>query len=515
MPDRRIALVALILTVGSIALLWLTQVPLGVPGEWEWRRIGAEGAQLREGVVGAVTAAIGASLYLAVVWLGAKRLVDCARLETATWLSVLVCGGFVWLWALQQSPTESNRLQKAAFVLYYRGSSGYFHEARYAMDSTADFLAGYEDKMREGDVLHVGTHPPGLFLAHRGLIRLCEKFPTLTAFLNQTQPREVDEMFDGIERHNQLLPRDRAAIWLASLLTQFIGVAALLPIFWLARLEHSREASWLASSLWPLVPALAVFLPKSDALYPFIGMAFLFCWHLGFRKQSLVLAFLAGVCLWCGMFLSLALMPVVALAGLWTIWSLFAGQSEDMHQRTWRALIKPVASVAVGFSVGVIVLWVAFDFDSFTVWWLNYQNHAGFYDQYQRTYWRWLPVNVFELSYGVGVPVMVLSAAAAWRVWSCDDSRRLKRLGPYVCCAAVWTLLWISGKNMGEAARLWLVIMPWPIWLSAAYFDVASERPKEPAMAADDGALTLWLPFGLLQAIICAATVLSVSGFEI
>ena len=26
-----------------------------------------------------------------------------------------------------------------------------------------------------------------------------------------------------------------------------------------------------------------------------------------------------------------------------------------------------------------------------------------------------------------------------------------------------WVILWLSGKNQGEAARLWLLLMPWPI----------------------------------------------------
>ena len=47
---------------------------------------------------------------------------------------------------------------------------------------------------------------------------------------------------------------------------------------------------------------------------------------------------------------------------------------------------------------------------------------------------------------------------------------RRRAAGPAWCLTAVWVLLWLSGKNMGEAARLWLILMPWPVWLAAGYF---------------------------------------------
>ena len=31
----------------------------------------------------------------------------------------------------------------------------------------------------------------------------------------------------------------------------------------------------------------------------------------------------------------------------------------------------------------------------------------------------------------------------------------------------VWSILWLSGKNMGEAARLWIFLAPWPVMTAA------------------------------------------------
>ncbi|MGH7199402.1 MAG: hypothetical protein ACREJB_02285, partial [Planctomycetaceae bacterium] len=81
----------------------------------------------------------------------------------------------------------------------------------------------------------------------------------------------------------------------------------------------SRAASFMAVSFWPLLPALGVFLPKSDALYPFLGVLFLWLALSAVERRSLWAAFLIGLAaggtLWLGLMLSLAFLPVVLLGG--------------------------------------------------------------------------------------------------------------------------------------------------------------------------------------------------------
>jgi len=72
----------------------------------------------------------------------------------------------------------------------------------------------------------------------------------------------------------------------------------------------------MAAALWPLVPSLAVFLPKSDAIFPCLGTAFLALWLYGRDRRSPLMCIAAGLVMWLGMFLSLALLPVALLAAL-------------------------------------------------------------------------------------------------------------------------------------------------------------------------------------------------------
>lgn len=553
------------LTAGAVAFLWLTEIPLGIPGEWTWERIRVDEAERLDALLGALQAGLALLGYAAFCWAGALRLIKAGRAETAAWLAGLAAAGFGWLWIVQQSPPAEHRLQKTAFVLYFPGSSGYFFEARYGIDEVGTFLADYEEWMSERDVLHIGTHPPGLFLFHRGLIRLCESSPRLTDLLLATQPRGVEEAWAVIAEnaHNTGFAfgaDDRAALWLAALLTQLIAAATVVPLYLVLRRSHSRSASWMAASLWPLVPAVAVFLPKSDALYPFLGMLALWASLQGGSRSSAVGAFCAGLLFWLGLFFSLAFLPVGLLAVLLCAWEWQAPDSVTSHagaqggndggrlsrrrdretegQRDgetagrgdravtpspslsvsrspqWKRPLKIIAWAVVGFLLPVFLLWVVWDVNLFNVWSWNYRNHADFYNRadFPRTYWKWLLVNPVELAFAVGIPVVCLVVAAYGRMVRQPGHWRRRAWGPFWCCAAVWGLLWLSGKNMGEAARLWLFLTPWCLWLSAGAWDPPSPPPTAFPAAPR---LRIWGGVLLLQAILATATVMRVNGFPL
>src|SRR5207302_1411816 len=137
-----------------------------------------------------------------------------------------------------------------------------FTEANEKAGDLPAYLAGYERKMAEGDVLHIGTHPPGLTVAFRGLMGLCRKFPTLVDLALAMQPDTVRAAFDALDstsfRPLPLSGVERAVLWLAAMLVQSCAVLTIVPLFGLLRRTGSRRASWLAVAFWPTVPALAL-----------------------------------------------------------------------------------------------------------------------------------------------------------------------------------------------------------------------------------------------------------------
>ena len=114
---------AVALSAISVAFLWLTDIPLGIPGEWTWERVSSSdgGAEI---VLGAVQSAIAGVVYILIAWLGSRRIASCSRIEVFGWLLGIVSVGFGWLLAVQEAPPSGWRMSKSAFVLYYPGSSG-------------------------------------------------------------------------------------------------------------------------------------------------------------------------------------------------------------------------------------------------------------------------------------------------------------------------------------------------------------------------------------------------------
>jgi hypothetical protein len=478
-----------------------------VAGEWEWQRI--EPSASAALVFGPPLVA--AALFIAFVAFVLPRIERARPFELAGWLCGLWLCGFTWLWIVQECAPESYQLSKTTWVLYFRGSSGYYSEASENARDLPAYLAGYEDEMRKGDVLHIGTHPPGLVIVFRGLLWLCETFPGLAETVTAAEPESVRGSFTALlqtARHKQdPLPRsDRAALWLATLLVQGASSATVFPLYGLLRLTGSRRASWLAAAFWPSVPALAVFIPKSDCLYPFLALGILWLWFTGFERRSRLLCALAGLSFWLGMLLSLAFLPVAAVA-LGTISFQAVFQSTRPMQSTdgpipisdrsqgklprWKSCAALAAWALAGFVVPCLLAWLFVQINLPVVWWLNFRNHAGFYQQYPRTYWKWLLVNPIEFVVAAGIPLAVLAFWSILRKWRLSEARPA---GHIVAWLATISLLWLTGKNRVEAARLWIFLIPFLIWIAGPLFDppTGSKGAGPPGEGPTPDATTEW-----------------------
>ena len=544
--SRRFWIILITLTAGSIALVWWPAVPLGIPGEWTWSRIPADTAF---GMISGTTiVTIIAAIYLLYVGIAATRLSRCGRFEVAAWLTGLTVIAFAWLWHVQENQPAGYGLSKAAWVLYYPETSGYFYEALYEIDDAGEFLSSYESRMEEGDYLHIGTHPPGLFLLHKALIEVCHRYPGLSRSLRDTQPESVQLAFQVLSLNTQrtglpLRPADTSALWLAALLTQAAAIVAVVPLYHLLRFWHPRETAWKAIAFWPLIPALAIFLPKSDALFPLIAFSFLYLWakclrtrgvivlngssdvrhrsalsvlrtiNRWLRESHLVCAMLAGLTLWLGMLFSLALLPIALIAAVFSFIELRKPSADQNSVSFPKRCAMTYGAGAVTFLVLSILAGILFDINLLSVWVLNFQNHASFYEHFERTRLKWLLVNPLELSLATGVPLTGLAALSVLRLLR-GTSSNAHSGNSFLCSGIlVWGILWLSGKNMGEAARLWIVMMPILVVTASSVLSM----PSNDAITeeSDKSPIRNWLILLALQASVCVFTANRVDGFHL
>lgn len=506
MKTARFACLLAIPTLGVICGLWLTHFPLGIPGEWVWDRIEPP-SDLGLTIL---FAGIWAALFVGFVWAGATRIRDCRTWEVAAWLVGLTIAGFGWLLVAQDSAPAEYRFSKIAWVLYYPGSSGYFGLARDHSDDFDKFLSGYEQLMSEGDVLHVGTHPPGLIIGYHQLIETCRRFPRLRRKLADFEPTSLSDAFSLIEQNHRgtptaLLPEHRAAIWLAALLTQLAAATTVIPLYLLLRRDLSPESAWLTVSLWPAVPAITLFLPKSDVLYPLLGMLMLYAWMTGWERRSAVRCFLAGFVFCISLTCSLAPVMISILAGVLTLWRGWLCRPEERVPSAMKKLVFGKAWAAAGFLLPVLTFWFVAGVNLLNVWLWNYRNHAAFYNEYPRTYWKWLAINPLELAIAAGVP-LTIAALVGIRQWGILAPRS-SRAGIIWATLMVWGLLWLSGKNMGEAARLWIVLMPMLILMAAGCFSkmADNDQPSIPKR---------WVIVFVLQLLMSVLLPMVVHGFH-
>jgi hypothetical protein len=512
--------VAVVCVIATALLLWALPVPLGVDGEWTWSRIPFS-------VETAITWGAGllaAAVYITVAWKGDEVLRrPCSPLMRGLLLAALFLTG-LFLWNVIQFTMPSvHGYGRVPFVLYYPGPSGYFLQARDDAVDVKGFLHDYESLLSEGDHLHIGTHPPGLTVSIRLLLGACRNSPLLRSVLLWTEPAVVQESMQEIRLRGNLSDAEEACLWGAAGLVEVTFLLGAFCLYWLLRLDHEPHVAWRVAAIWPLIPGALVFFPKSDLLFPTLGVACAAAWFHGLRQRSVALYLLAGLLAWMGMMLSLAIAPVllmIAVATLWTrpwsterLSSTEANSIDESHvhlQVALRGLLTAIAWGGIGFLVPLALLWAWSGLNAFAVWSWNLHNHAQFYQHFTRTWGAWLLVNPIEFAMTLGLPITAFVIIFGVRHLS-GTGRGLRSVS--VSLLVAWVIvhggLWLSGKNMGEAARLWLVFAPWPMLALAAPLS-----PRDAASPRIDSTRITWLSLLVSQAVCCLLTVARIDGFQ-
>jgi hypothetical protein len=264
------------------------------------------------------------------------------------------------------------------------------------------------------------------------------------------------------------------------------------------------------------IPSIAVFSPRSDVVYAMTGMTLLWLLVSAMLQSSAqrraVAGVLAGIWLSVCFLVSLAHLPVLAAAGAFGMLALPDRSDPSAIRRVGLA-----AGWVAGTAVVCVACWsFATNCNLPVVWLLNLRNHAAFYDSSPRTWWQWMLVNPCELSLAAGLPATLLATSGVWlalcrlRRPSASNVSRLT-----IALFATWLALWLSGKNTGEAARLWCFLTPWVAIVAATALNRdwwnAPGEPVSASRASTGRSDWLWLL--ATQLVVCALTAGRVSGY--
>lgn len=525
-------------------------LPLGVPNEWVWLR-----QPLPEDLASFLDRGLPAFLSAALLIffaLTVDRRISRFRLRgVSCCLFVLTALTVFWQSSVLQTAASPHRELRPLWVLYDKYATGYYLQAVTEPRETWMVLQEYERDMSEGDVLHKGTHPPGLFLFNRASLWFTSTYPGPSSLLLNWVGVETVSAFRRLEAEATLAAPLKPDQFTALILTSLVSVlfCSTLPavVYGLISQFTSNQDAWRVGVLAAAIPAISVFQPRSDVLYAQSGTVFLLLLIMSLKSRSmlkrLVPGTLAGVWSFACLLVSLAHLPVMMAGGLFIVLLTFRTwkqrkraratdvktASEDFKVNILTNHILPCVTVLFAFllSLYLLKLWTGCFMPA--VWRWNLVNHAAFYEQFPRTWWKWLPVNVIEMLFSAGLPVciaaiygMVRKYLANRNLVPAESERRMSRgrseqspsgtdtsdesslrlLG--IALATIWILLLFSGKNMGEAARLWCFITPWWLILLAGT-GILSVKSA--------GSRSGWVVLLICQFLACAITTGRVSGY--
>ncbi len=525
-------------------------LPLGVPNEWVWLR-----QPLPEDLASFLDRGLPAFLsatLLIFFALTVDRRISRFRLRgVSCCLFVLTALTVFWQSSVLQTAASPHRELRPLWVLYDKYATGYYLQALTEPRETWLVLQEYEREMSEGDVLHKGTHPPGLFLFNRAALWFTSTYPGPGGLLLNCVSVETVSAFRRLEAEATLAAPLKPDQFAALILTSLVSVlfCSTLPavVYGLISQFTSNQDAWRVGVLAAAIPAISVFQPRSDVLYAQSGTVFLLLLMMSLKSRSmlrrLILGVLAGVWSFACLLVSLAHLPVIMASGLLIVLRIFmtwkrqkSARATDMKSATGDVEVNiltnhilPCVTVIFTFLLSLCLFNLWTGCFMLTVWRWNLLNHAAFYSQFPRTWWKWLPVNVIEMLFSAGLPVSIAAIYGMIRKYNAtrnmvlaESSRRIPRgrseqsfsgthrsdesalslLG--IVLASIWILLLFSGKNMGEAARLWCFITPWWLILLAGT-GILSVKSA--------GSRSGWVVLLVCQFLACAMTTGRVSGY--
>ena len=286
-------------------------------------------------------------------------------------------------------------------------------------------LLPYFDQLMLG--LHSSTHPPGPILFF---------YPFARLFGSPTGATVSGVVTGGLGSLGVLLTYSFASLW-----------------------TKERRTRLLASALYALLPAMTLYFPELNQVFPIVAMLMIMFWHAALHSQRAVPreTIYLGLTLAVALFFSYTMATVgafLAYYGLYWLW---------LRGRTRAAFISVLqkAGVAVGLCVSIyVVLHLATGyhpiaaFHSAQSWQTVYQgllhrSNAPFYMLY----------DPYEFLLGSGMLVLPLIAFQLYK-WSrhfdlTDNAVALTLIG-----LATLLTIDLTGAMRGEASRVWLFLQP-------------------------------------------------------
>lgn len=436
---------------------------------WQWTY---QPSQIPEAVI---ALAVGLVIYvgLAAVLMKARR----ARLMVA-WaviggavIAYLVTGtqgdiGFT-LFARTVSPVQTGASALATRIM--------------ATEGVLPTLQRWPEVMREAlgaNLIHFTTSPPGQPLFHHWTADVLNQqawagfVHPLSMSLRAYQCTDVAVM--------EASAGEIVSAGIGLLFPMFAALAAI-PLYLIAgdltgnRQTAARLALWVG-----LLPALAMFAPTWNTLYPMLCLWAFWLLLRGLMSGGWGWIFSAGVVMSITTFFNFSVLPVLLLMGIFTLMKTLWVTDTHRHAGL-RALSWPVGVGAI-FGAGLVSVWVIFALmTGVSVIDILRETFTAHGELVVRDYAPWVILHAWDVFLFTGLPAALL---AIWGVArAVKTGVREPEQAFILSMALMFVLVDVAGIVQGENARILLFYMPFLLLMGASARQTFSERGEIPLMA--------------------------------
>lgn len=425
---------------------------------WQWAY------QAPQALLPVIALAAGLVLYLiGLLWLRPRTVSGSLAwiVVSGTLLAVLVVGisgdPFYTLFTRTVSPVQTGASALQARIMSDEGVLPTLQRWPQIMDEALG-----------QNLIHFTTSPPGQVLLAQTAADVFDS-PALTGISTAlSRPLRLFQCSDeDVMRYTR---GEIASAGLFAYLMPLFAALTAVPLYLIARdLTGDRRLAVNLASWWPLVPAVLMFAPTWNTVYP--ALCALSFWLLlrGLLRNRLGWTALAGLVMAFTTLLNFAVLPFFLLAGLFTL-----GFLRDIRRSVVFGLV---------FGLGVLVPWIIYTVvTGVSPLDILRQTFGAHSELVRRDYLPWLILHPYDVLLFTGLPAAVLAVLGAAKV---IRDRRLDPLGVFTLSMATTVLLVnIAGIVQGENARILIFYMPFLLNMGAGTLLGRSTSHDAPLLGA-------------------------------
>ncbi len=334
-------------------------------------------------------------------------------------------------------------------VLFHRVAdpklNGYF-TASLPITNIIKFIANY-DKTVLTLPLHSIAHPPGTIITFFIINKFASLFSSLITFINKFAPARSDVKVLWLS----LTPSQRLGSLIAGPLFSFFSTLTIVPLYLWGKLLYNQRVALRIISLYLFIPALTLFVPLPDVVFPLISTTSLLFLFKGLKNNQLAFFALSGMITALGIFFTLGILPIFFLCLLLFVINYLKGQKNRL---------KSLAFYLSGVILPFLFLDIFFRFNIIKVGITIMKGGIA-----HRSYPIWLFYNLWDFFIFAGIPVLIIFLLIL------RNSLKKIHADNYLLWSYLLMLfiLNISGASRAETGRIWLLFMP-PLVLLVANF---------------------------------------------